>query len=340
MFGIICVEGIAAAAAALATRELFGALHGNGALPILWMWVLPASGLVIAGARVVARTRGERIGQEYVLEIRRSLFSQAASMNAHDVAARRVGYMSLRFVGDLAAFRDWLALGLPRLMAATVFIPVTLGVLGYMHQPFLTVALPLYGVMLLLIAVGGLRLPKLHRRLRSRRAAIAADLAERLPIAPQLGQLGRRTTELRLISRHSQRMIVASQARVRYAQSLKVVPDVFAGLVALGLIWTGAHTGAATSTIAAGLAALGICSSPLRDLANVWNLWSAFRVARDKCARALNRPSRRERSGGLSLPSGPIAVDLQGVSAGDSSDFSAAIPAGAPGRENHASCRF
>ncbi len=328
VFAVTCVEGGAAGAAALATRELFGVLHADGSLPALWLTVLAGSGLVIGVSRIVARTRGELAGQTYAKEIRCRLFSHASKMAASDVDARRAGYMSLRFVGDLSAFSNWLALGLPRLMSACVLVPVTLAVLGILHLPFLLVVSPLYIAALLLIGVGGFRLLELQLKQRSHRAAMAADMAERMPLAPQLRRLGRHSRELQRIHQQSQRLISSSLARLRWAQALKVVPDASAGIGAACVIWIGATTAAPVSIIAGGLAALGIALSPMRDLASVWNLLSAYRVARNKCQAALNRSTRPYNAKGKRFPPGAISVDLQGIAVGRLRDFNASIKRG------------
>ncbi|WP_150910668.1 ATP-binding cassette domain-containing protein [Marinobacter halotolerans] len=301
VFALICAEGVAAGAAAFATRVLFNALHGQQALPRDPMILLAVSGLLIAFCRVAARAKGERMGQYYALDIRHALFNQGTAMSVSDVSARRTGYMSLRFVGDLTAFRNWLGLGLPRLLAAIVLIPTTLAVLGWMHLPFVWAVAPLFLMALLAIGVGGLKLPVMQRRVRSRRAAIAADMAERMPIAPELGQLGRRGQESRRIDKRSKRMISAALTRIRHAEILKSMPDLIAGVAAVALIWVGSRHNLDTGTIAGALAALGIALKPMRDLATVWNHGAAFKAAHSKCVAALQRPTRRESASGLQL---------------------------------------
>ena len=169
------VQGVAAGAAAFATRSLFEAMHGGAALPVAQLVVLIGAGAVIAVTRVAARQLGERIGQDYARQIRTALFEHAARMPARAVASRRAGYMSLRFVGDMTAFRNWLGLGLPRLIAATVLIPAMLLVLWVLDPVFALGVMPIFAVCLALIAWGGLRLVPLQRRLRARRARIAAE---------------------------------------------------------------------------------------------------------------------------------------------------------------------
>jgi len=329
VFAATCAEAAAAATGAFATRALFGALHGTTALPAWALVALAASGVGIAAARVAARVAGERLGQSYALAIRRALFDHGTRVSASAVAARRQGYVALRFVGDMTAFRNWAGLGLPRLMAAGVLIPAALAVLALLHAPFLLVVAPIHAAALAAIGLGGLGLPARQRRLRARRAALAADMAERMPVAPELGALGRRRAEGRRMARRAERMIAAAISRQRWSEALRAVPDIAAGLAAVAIIVIGGRTDAGAATVAAGLAALGLSLSPMRDLAGVWAQVSAFRVAHAKVAALLARPARRDAGAGRALPVGPIRVSLKGLTSGPLRSLDAEVPAGA-----------
>lgn len=308
---VTLVQGIAAGIAAFATRGLFEAMHAGGALPPGLIAALAASGLAIAGTRVLARLMGERLGQDYALAIRLALLDHAAGMPASAVARRRSGYMSLRFVGDMTAFRNWLGKGLPRLIAAAVMVPAACAVLWMLEPRFALVIAPLFGVTLGAMALAGPRLEPLHRRLRARRARIAADMAERMPLAPELDRMGRRPAELGSLRKRTQRMIRAAMRRLAWAESLKSLPDAVAGLAACAVIVTGAQTGAGTGTIAGALAAIGLVVTPLRDLASVWNFRAAYLAARRKCIAALTREQRSTGRGNARLPRGPLDVEVR-----------------------------
>jgi ABC-type transport system involved in cytochrome bd biosynthesis fused ATPase/permease subunit len=144
-------------------------MHAGGALPPAALAVLVAAGAVIAATRIAAQQLGERIGEDHARAIWCALFEHAAAIPAGAAAKRRAGYMSLHFVGDMTAFRNWLALGVPRLIGACVLVPAMLAVLRRL-DPVLAVALyPVLAMTLLLIAWGGLRLVPLPGRLRARR---------------------------------------------------------------------------------------------------------------------------------------------------------------------------
>lgn len=305
------LQGLAAATTAFATRGLFAALQTGEALPFTLLALLIGSGLVIAGARVAARRAGERLGQDYALAIRLTLLRHAAGMPASAVADRRGGYMSLRFVGDMTAFRNWPGLGLPRLIAGVVMIPSACVVLWWLDPVFALAAAPVLGLTLGLLAWAGPRLAPYHRRLRARRARIAAEMAERMPLAPELDRLGQRPAELRNLRRRTREMIRAGLARLTVAESLKALPDAVAGLAAAAILLAGAWNGAETGAIAGALAALGLVLAPMRDLASVWNIRAAYLAAREKCNAALKRPQRALYRTKTRLPDGPISIEIR-----------------------------
>ncbi|TGN61613.1 ABC transporter ATP-binding protein [Paracoccus liaowanqingii] len=307
------MQGVAAGAGAFATRSLFEAIHQGQSLPFIGLAVLVGAGLVFAATRIAARYAGERIGQDYAREIRAALFDQAARMPAQAVAQRRSGYMSLRFVGDMTAFRDWPALGLPGVVAAAVLIPAALFILWLLHPTLALVVGGLVTLSLVAITAGGLSLPATQRRLRARRARIAAEMAERMPMAPHLDRLGRRGTELALLDRLTDRMVSAALRQRLTVESLKAVPDAAAGVAAAAVMILGHQLELQAGTIAASLAVLGLLVTPLRDLGAAWDYWSAFRAAAVKATAALDRRPRDLYRAGRSLPSGPVAVGLSKV---------------------------
>ena len=325
---VTLLQGAAAGVAAFATRGLFEAMHAATPLPLGLLAALATSGLVIAGARVAARVMGERLGQDYALSVRLALLEHAAGMPASAVAMRRSGYMSLRFVGDMTAFRNWLGKGLPRLIAGAVMIPAACAVLWGLEPRFALVVVPLFVLTLGVMAFAGPRLEPLHRRLRARRARIAAEMAERMPMAPELDRMGRRPTELRSLRKRTERMIRAAVQRLFWAETLKALPDAVAGIAACAVIVTGAWTGTGTGTIAGALAALGLVLTPLRDLASVWNFRAAWLAAHRKCVAALARGQRAVGAGDKRLPDGPVQLCLRDLPMSQGETLSLDVPAG------------
>lgn len=315
------VQGVAAGAAAFSVRGLFEALHAGTPLPPLLLTTLGGSGLLIALSRVAASVTGERIGQDYALAVRQALFHHATRMPASDVAMRRNGYMSLRFVGDLSALRDWVGLGLPHLIAALILIPVAQWVLWYLDPGLGFAVLPIFAIGFIAIGLGGFFLVPLHANLRQRRARIAADMAERMPLAPELGRMGRTAIEAEQIGKHSHGMIDAAITAKRLSEALKSLPDILSGIAALTVIWVGYNTAISTGTIAGALSALGIALFPMRELATVWDLSAGFRVAHSKCNNALSR-RQRPQSPPRHDDRAPLGIQIRNLTCGALKDFS------------------
>lgn len=309
----------AAGIAAFATRDVFTAFRANEThLPLLALALIVMGGLAIAGLRVGERLIAERVGQDYAASLRLKLFRHLSRMSARSVSERRKGALAMRFVGDLSAVRGWVSLGVARLISAAVLLPVTGGVL-YMLNPGLAAAaaIPiLFG--LSVMAVIGPSLGPAHRRLRARRARLAADMSERAPHAPELRLLGRSEIETLHLRRRTEKLVTSALERARGAALLNAIPDVVSGLAAAGVFWTALRSGASGADAAGAMAAVGLLIQPVRDLAGVWDRQRAWVAARDKCDAMLCAPKLdlpREKPAGR-LPGVPRALRFAGVSAG------------------------
>lgn len=290
------VQAMAAAVAALATRVLFSSLGNGNPLPNLALFGLASSGVLTGLARLMFHRSGERLGQDYAMSVCMALFDHGSRMLPADVEARRAGYLSLRFVGDLTALKDWPARGLPYLVEGCVVLPVALATLFHIDRGF-----GWAGLLLGVISLGGMAiefntLMRAHQGLRARRALLAADMTERIAIAPDLAALGRRKVEARLILRRSEQLANAAVRRATLQEIQRGLPEALTGLAAAYFIWSGWTSGMGAGTIAAGLALLGLASRPLRSLMDVSDRASAFRTAHAKLSATLARPCARQRA--------------------------------------------
>lgn len=278
------LQASAAAIAAVATREVFTGLPAaGGAVPVAALWAIALSGIGIALFRWLGGVVAERLGHDYAAALRLRLFRHLARLPASEHARRRPGALSLRFVGDLSAVRLWVSQGLARLLTALIVIPLVVTVL-YAIQPVFAalVSAPLIAAMICM-ALSGSTLLHRHRRLRRQRSSLAADVSERLPVAPQLRLLGRLETESAVIARRSRSLTAAGVARQRYALLLRVLPDVAGGLAAALILFESVTLRLPSADAAAALAALGLLLQPLRDLASCWDRYCAWRTARKRC---------------------------------------------------------
>jgi len=312
-------QGTAAGVAAFATRDVFKAFRENEAhLPTIALTLIVMAGLIIATLRVGERLIAERVGQDYAASLRLKLFKHLSRMSARSVSARRTGALAMRFVGDLASVRGWVSLGVARLISACILLPVT-GCVLYILNPKLAIAAAIpIGLGVLVMALIGPSLGPAHKRLRARRARLAADMSERVPHAPELRLLGRSKIETTHLRRRTEKLVASALERARGAAILAAIPDVIAGLAAAGVFWTALRSGASGADAAGAMAAVGLLIQPIRDLAGVWDRHRAWVAAREKCdamlaAPKLDLPSEKPAK---PLPSVPCVLRFTDVSAG------------------------
>ncbi|MEM7496856.1 MAG: ABC transporter ATP-binding protein [Pseudomonadota bacterium] len=288
-------QALAAGAAAIATRDVFAALAADARtvpLPVEALAVLALSGVAIAGLRVVERVVAEKLGQGYAAVLRQKLFTHLSRLPARRLTEQRAGGLTLRFVGDLGAVRNWISLGIARLISAGIVLPGALAAIFVIDLELgLAATLPI-GLGLAVMALLGMRFGAAHRRLRSRRAKLATDMAERIPHAAELRLLGRMAVERRQLERRTERMVMAALSRARAAALLRAVPDAASGMAAASVLYMALSADLRTASAAGALAAVGLALQPMRELAGVWDRRRAWVAARRKCEALLARPLR------------------------------------------------
>lgn len=302
-------QAAALGAVAFATRSAFGAMS-RGEMPGAVAFVpLVVGGIGVGLLRMAARVQAESVGHSFASSLRHRLYAHIAGMNRSDLAARRQGGLSLRFVGDLSAARNWAGGGIAQAIPALVILPGALLTLVLL-QPALAVAalLPVCAALIpAALFAGGLG--QRHRHLRSRRAGIAMSVIERLGLATELDLTGRTANELARLDEAGRTLARDATARRLHREVLRLLPQLGATLGGAAVIWTAAQRGLPTAETAAALAVLSILVMPLTDLASIWDRWCAWRIARDACERLLARPSRLRR---IAPRRGPVPVRFTG----------------------------
>ncbi|MFA3920743.1 ABC transporter transmembrane domain-containing protein [Ruegeria hyattellae] len=284
------VQAVALAFAAFATRDAFAALHAGHALATSTVLQLAISGMVAAACLFLSKYRAEALGQSYAISLRRMLYKQIARLPKSRHKERRVGALSLRFVGDLSAARLWFGRGLPDVLSAAFVIPGAVSVLY-----FLDPALAVYGIASLsctLLIMGSLawHLARRHQKLRRNRANIAISMIERIAIAPELDLMGRTDRELRKLEKQGLSLRRDALARQGRTASLQAVLQLGVALTGLLMLWLASQNETAPATVAASLSVLALLALPLQNLAGAWDYYCAWSVAREKAARLLSEP--------------------------------------------------
>ena len=325
-------QALAAGVAAFATRDIFAALHhGDGGIPVLSLLFLFLAGAAVAGLRVFGRVVAERLGQDYAISVRRSLFRHLTRMPSGAVAKRRTGALALRFVGDLATARNWVALGVTGAISAAIVIPGAAIVLAALNPALAAATAAPLLVAIAIMAAGAPLLGPIHRQFRKRRANLAIDMMERVSTAPELLLMGRDKIELENLERRGRDLRLAAVERAGAAACLRSLPEFGTAAAAAALLWVAFVSGAAPAEAAGALAVLGILVQPMRDLANVWDRRCAWRIAREKLENVLSSPPL-EFSNDTQAPrrDGPARVAFKGVWKGELSGFDATLE---PGRK-------
>lgn len=285
-------QAIAAGTAAFSTRDVFVALRDTGgALPAISLALIALSGMAIAGLRVSERVVAERVGQSYASDLRVKLFGHLSRVPVRVLAQRRSGALALRFVGDLSAVRNWVSLGVARLISASIVLPAAMLVLFSLNSKLGAAAVVPTLLGLGTMGVIGPKMGSIHRRLRERRASLAADMSERIPYAPELRLMGRMKTERRSLLENTQKMIASAIQRSRGTAIMRAVPDVVSGIAAASVLLVAFRSGASAAETAGILAAVGLMMQPMRDLAGVWDRHRAWIAAREKCLDVLRKPT-------------------------------------------------
>ncbi|SDX77550.1 ATP-binding cassette, subfamily B [Ruegeria halocynthiae] len=284
------VQAIALALAAFATRDAFSALHAGEALALNTVLQLAISGGVAAACLLLSRYRAEALGQSYAISLRHMLYRQIARLPKSRHEERRVGALSLRFVGDLSAARLWFGRGLPDVLSAALVLPGAVIILYFLDPALAITGIASLSGALLIMGLLAWHLGRRHQKLRHNRANIAISMIERIAIAPELDLMGRTDRELRKLDKQGASLRKDALARRGRTTSLQAVLQLGVALSGLLMLWQASQFGIAPATVAASLSVLALIALPLQNLAGAWDQYCAWSVARAKAERLLSEP--------------------------------------------------
>ncbi|WP_170415618.1 ABC transporter ATP-binding protein [Ruegeria atlantica] len=303
------VQAIALAFAAFATRDAFAALHAGQALTLRTVLQLAMSGTVAAACLFFLRYRAEALGQSYAISLRRTLYRQIARLPKSRHEKRRVGALSLRFVGDLSAARLWFGRGLPDVLSAAFVIPGAVSILYFLDPVLAIYGLTSLSCALLVMGLLAWHLARRHQKLRRNRSNIAISMIERITIAPELDLMGRTERELRKLDKQGASLRRDALARRGRTASLQAVLQLGVALTGLLMLWQASRNDIAPATVAASLSVLALIALPLQNLASAWDHYCAWSVAREKIKKLLSEPQVNR---GGTKQGEPIAIKVIG----------------------------
>ena len=269
-----------------------------------------------------AHVDAERLGQAYVHAVRMRLFRHVLALGEERTRSLSTGALTLRFVGDLTALRNWAALGLARLTVsglATLLALLALAVIAPAIGILTGLSVVLAGALTL---ASGRFLRRTTRDLRVRRGRLAAflnDRVARLGVVEAFGQQGRET---RRFGRLSRAVRAAALARAHAVGMVRMLADASAGAATGGALVAGGalvQLGQATpGSVAAAMAIGGLLAGRLQDLGRVFEYRTGAEIARAKLEELLAIqpaaavPARRRQP--LGEGAGRLALDRVRVS--------------------------
>jgi ABC-type multidrug transport system fused ATPase/permease subunit len=279
-----------AAATALLGQQAFDRLvrHGDASVrgTVLIGGGLLTAAIFSAALRARERVDAERLGQRYVHSVRMALARHLMQVSPRALQRRSHGAVSLRFVGDLTALRQWVTLGLARLtVAATVSIGA-LSALAVVTPPLATTA----AAVLAAGAAGSLALgPRMRataREARRRRSFLAANVNEKVAAAAVVQAFHQGRRERRRLARQSLALRDSMVERARIGGQLQGITEGTAAIASSAALLVGGlqvqsgHTSG--GTVVGAMMIVGLLVPRLRNLGPAQEYWHSSRVSLDR----------------------------------------------------------
>lgn len=250
-----------------------------------WWWfaVLLASALAMGGIRVVEWILAEKLGQDYVHEIRIGLLAAALARGK----GPSLGTTIARATNDLTAVRNWVAWGIGPMAGGIPLIVGVLVVLMTLHPALaLAVTLPLLllGVFFGLIARTAFRRARTVRKARGR---LASQVGDTVAAGSAIRAGGGVHRELNRIRNLSGRVRTTAVRRARVAGLLRGTAVSAAASATLGVVVVGTMWGLQHAMVATTITIVGVLATPIHDLGRVVEYRQSFLAARRILAPAL-----------------------------------------------------
>lgn len=313
--------GLAHAAAAfglavLARHGLHGTTGARAAWPIT-LGILGLTGMLFVLRMLEARD-AEALGQDYVNRVRRRILRRILRAAGGRRGIPRWGVTMSRLVTDLNSLRNWVSLGLARMISSGVAVAGLLVSLALFHLP---TALIMLGVLGAVLGASTLLVPPLRRwvrEVRRLRGRLANQVGEQVLTARTIWHLGREDQALHGAFRNGKRLRDAMVRRAGLAAMLRRGPELGHGLALVGLLWVVASPtlppleGAGSAAVV--LFLIGLVVAAARDLARAWDYRIAFSEGHRRIAGLLGGVTPLVPAGGQALAGNrPVGVTLEAV---------------------------
>ncbi|MEQ6342015.1 MAG: ABC transporter ATP-binding protein/permease [Gammaproteobacteria bacterium] len=338
----LVLNGLAQAGVAITTAllvkfifdHIITATEPFSAAALAWPAIgLALLALFIAWLRMVEYTDAERMGQDYVDQVRMQLFDSLRNSAVRTTQKRSRGGVMLRFIGDLTVFRRWVSLGMARLIVGGVSITGATFALSFVNGILALAA----GAMLLagsvVVLAQGKRMQAVVREARHRRARLAANINEKISALAVVQVFGRSEKERKRVANQSRHLKEAMVDQARVTGRLRGITEATAALTAGTVLILGALEAIAgqitPGTVVAAMSIVGLLTPPLRDLGRVYEYWQGTIVARQKLLEFINTPAPfQELPGTQDLLPGPGRLEFRELSLDGLHAFSAVVEPG------------
>ncbi len=241
-------------------------------------WLVAGTALtlgVMATGKYAERVLAERLGQDYVHELRSGLARVALEAER----GPSLGITIARATNDLSSIRGWVAQGIAPLVAAVPLVLGSVVALGWLHWSLAAATvLPL----LALASALGVLARTAYRRartLRRRRGRLASRLSDTLHAREAILAAGGQDRELRRIEADSRHVVAAAVARSRTAGTLQAVALTTAAAVAVLVALAGRSAGVEAAAVASALTIVGVLAAPLGETGRIVELRQGYRAA-------------------------------------------------------------
>lgn len=271
----LVVVSVAQSAATMGLALLVGRLVSGGVVAStvgLLLGAVAATAATTYGVRVVA----ERLGQDYVHELRGRLVGSALS-------ARRgpsLGITLARTTNDLTAIRGWVAQGVPPLVAAVPLVVGALAVLAWLDP---VVAVAAATPLVVMGTAASVLMPLAFdraRRLRRIRGRLASRLTDTLQGREGILAAGGEDRERRRLADDSRKVATAAVARARTAGALQAAAAATAASIAVLVVVAGLGMDLTPGQLATALTVTAALATPLTETGRIAELRQNYRAAR------------------------------------------------------------
>lgn len=290
LIGIGIAQASVGAAGAWLIKTSFDKLHAlTGAVFTVMAWLALAFvcwAILTALLRMAERKVAERLGQDYIRDVRLTVYDHMVALSPRALSHRSHGGLMLRFVGDLTALRQWVSLGMARLIVAGVAV---LGAILFLTYLNVHLAMAIGSILLISVVISlfmGEQMRQASLAARQRVARLAANINEKIASMNVVQAFGQAKRERRRIAKQSERVMEAMVSRAGQAARLRAITDVTIIASYGGTLLIGAQEiamgRASVGIILAAMTIVGMLMPILGELGRVGEYWQNAKVSRQK----------------------------------------------------------